>query len=188
MSELGNPKLIIFDLDGTLRDYDSRELLPGVGSWFDENAGKFKLAIATNQGGVGLRQWMERDGFGDPHSYPDEASIQKEISDVMDELDRPGAELPKLYICYAYQSKKSGKWSPVPDGHEGDFRYFPEWRKPAPGMLGQAMIDAGIRAEDTLMVGDSDEDFKAAMSAGCYFQWAYEFFGWEPEPSGISGV
>jgi D-glycero-D-manno-heptose 1,7-bisphosphate phosphatase len=39
-------------------------------------------------------------------------------------------------------------------------------RKPAPGMVNQAMRDLGFRPSDTVLIGDSDADMGAAAAAG----------------------
>jgi phosphoglycolate phosphatase-like HAD superfamily hydrolase len=177
-------QLIIFDLDGTLRDMKTGAILPGVDAFFEARGSDFQFAIVTNQGGVGLRYWMERDGFGDPAKYPSEAGIRAEVGDCIDSL--PTDEPIKVYMCFAYQSKHSGKWSPTPEGKLGDSAWNPENRKPAPGMLFQAMSDAGAHKERTLFVGDSDEDEGAAHAAGVRFMWAEHFFN--PDMYGIGAV
>lgn len=68
--------LYIFDLDGTLAALDSTNLLPGVAEWFDASPG-VPCAIATNQGGVGLRYWMETKDFGEPGKYPTQAQVER---------------------------------------------------------------------------------------------------------------
>ncbi|MFM8354679.1 MAG: HAD hydrolase-like protein [Gammaproteobacteria bacterium] len=40
-------------------------------------------------------------------------------------------------------------------------------RKPQPGLLMQAMVEAGVAAADTIVVGDSVRDLLAARHAGC---------------------
>lgn len=168
-------KLIIFDIDGTLADRDTDELLPGVMEFFDRYATAFNIALATNQGGVGMRHWMERDGFGKPEEFPTEDQARAHVLAVQDQLMK-GQPIP-YYICFAYQSKKSGQWSPLPEGISPE---DPEWRadhrKPAPGMLIRAMRDAQAQPTQTIMVGDSEEDEQAAKVAGCSFQWADDFF------------
>jgi len=52
----------------------------------------------------------------------------------------------------------------------------PSWRKPMPGMLIEAMREAGISREDTLYVGDRPEDKEAAEAALVDFQWSWNFF------------
>ena len=169
-------KLIIFDLDGTIVvDRDSAELLTGVREWFEMHHQRYQIAFATNQGGVGLRLSMEKEGFGNPAELPTEALIWQRIDQVQAQL--PGAPY-RFHVCFAYQNRR-GKWSPTPP----DKRDRPEWspgcRKPAPGMLEAAMRAAQVDARQTLMVGDRKEDHLAAKAAHCDFQWAWEFFGRE---------
>lgn len=169
------PRLIIFDIDGTLADWKAEELLPGVALWFSETRRQHQhIALVTNQGGVGLRLWMEDGGFGEPETYPTEDAARAHIDAVNNAL--PGGPYP-AYVCFAYQSKKSGKWAPAPDDAEDD---DPEWRhdhrKPAPGMIFDAIHDAGTTRAKTLMVGDLQEDYDAAIAAGIEFQWARDFF------------
>lgn len=198
MMDLSKYSLIIFDLDGTLAERDSGNLLPRVSAWFNQNGEKFDFAIATNQGGVGLRYWMEQDGFGEPEKYPTEDAIWKRIHQVLGQLHdatfheqetRPSAANVKAlklqtYVCFAYQSRK-GIWSPTPPDelrfnetmHANYWRQ--DWRKPQPGMLLEAMGYSGWEQSKTLMVGDSPEDQQAAQNAGCDFRWAWDFFGRE---------
>lgn len=166
------PKLIIFDIDGTLADWKTHELLPGVKAWFDANAPTTNIIGASNQGGVGLRHWMEFNGFGDPMRYPRIADVDEHFAAVQ---ERIGHEF-KVLRCYAYQSQK-GLWSPTPVGYDDACEWRQDWRKPAPGMLLEAMRIFNTEPNETLMVGDSHEDQDAADFAGCAFAWADDFFG-----------
>lgn len=171
-------KLIIFDVDGTLVERDTVNFLPGVRAYFDQHraVGTCKFALASNQGGVGLRHWMESGGFGEPSKYPTELNARLRI-DAVAKMLLGGIYIAK-YICFAYQSYKTGKWSPLPDGISPDnCEWNPEYRKPAPGMLIRAMREAPATPDETLFVGDFEADQKAAEAAGCHFQWAHEFFG-----------
>lgn len=49
-------------------------------------------------------------------------------------------------------------------------------RKPQPGMLLELMLTLRERPENTVMVGDNDEDRIAAKEAGCQFVLARDFF------------
>lgn len=176
--------LIVFDLDGTLSEWKTGEILPGVASYFDHirhQAPTRTFAIASNQGGVGLRHWMTVGGWGEPETLPTQQDIETLIAGVMDTLGlspdpQDGQLLCRLYTCFAYISKK-GRSNPYPPDLHDDPRWQPENRKPAPGMLIQAMADAGVSPDKTLMVGDRSEDRFAAERAGCYFVLADEFFG-----------
>lgn len=172
-------KLIIFDVDYTLADPETGDLLPGVSDWFEAHGDGVQIAVASNQGGVGLRHWMEVEHFGRPRDFPTRDEIQVYLECVIARLPerfRP-ALTQNLRVCFAYQSKKSGKWSPTPGGCEGNPDWLPENRKPAPGMLRAAMQAAGAGSDETLMVGDSDDDQGAAAAATCAFAWADDFFG-----------
>lgn len=165
--------MILFDLDGTLAHRDTGELLAGVARFFTLTP-PTRWAIVTNQGGVGLRRWMEDHGFGDPDRYPAAADIDARIEQVISAI---GKQPIAVYVAYAYQTK-AGEWAPTPATATDDPRWCHDWRKPAPGMLLQAMTDAGITDPDTVtMVGDSDADHEAAEAAGVRFRWADEFFG-----------
>ncbi len=174
--------LVIFDVDGTLAKPYTLELLPQVREFFDLAlrpgcAGRPKVAIATNQGGVGMRYWMERNGFGSPEKYPTEDSVAGRMRELVRVLSGDH-DLP-VYTSFRYRSK-SGSWSPAPPERAGDPRWSKAWRKPEPGMLLQAMQDAGVGPGQTIFVGDSDEDRDAARAVGCAFRAAGEFFsqGW----------
>lgn len=161
--------LYIFDVDGTIAERDTTDLLPGVTEWFAGN--QTAVAFATNQGGVGLRYWMEAGGFGEPEKYPTEEQVMKRLRSI---ADRVSVSPLNIYACFAYQSKSSGKWAPS----ENDGLFWEHaWRKPEPWMLIHAMEMAG--AESAVMIGDSDEDEAAARAAGIDFIHANEFFGRE---------
>lgn len=165
-------KLYLFDLDGTLAALDSHELYPDAAQWLADNQSDWM--IITNQGGIGLRHWMETGGFGEPSKFPTLDSFRARIEALW-----PGAGIfeRKVVMCARYQSKKSGEWSPLPqrEGHLSMWRQ--DWRKPAPGMLVYAMSRKESTPEQTLMIGDSEDDRQAAAAAGCDFAWAWEFFG-----------
>jgi len=166
--------LHIFDLDGTLCDRDSDALLPGVAEWFATHPND-ACAIATNQGGVGLRRWMETGGFGEPNKYPTQAQVEDRMAAVETAIAHHRSP-PDIYVAFAYQAK-SGAWSPIPPDGQDDPRWLPGWRKPNPGMILQAMSDAGISdPAQVLLVGDREEDRQTAEAAGVGFQWAWEFF------------
>lgn len=181
MSDLTNYDLIVFDIDGTIADRDTHKLLPNVKEWFEEYSYK-KIAFISNQGGVGLRFWMEggNDGpakaFGEPDEFPTQSEALDHLYAVISKLS--GGPF-RYYTCYAYQSKKSGKWSPIPVGKESHSEWNSYFRKPNPGMLCRAITEMDVLRSRTLFVGNGEEDKEAAMNAGVDFVHADVFFNRE---------
>lgn len=64
-------------------------------------------------------------------------------------LAEKGAHIDAIYVCTDDPSHPTDR------------------RKPAPGMLQQALADAGANAADTPMIGDAITDMQAAFAAGC---------------------
>jgi HAD superfamily hydrolase (TIGR01662 family) len=170
-------KLIIFDADGTLVD-DMNSVT------FDDNVvaklvtlrhEDVMIAIASNQGGVGLRHWMESAGFGEPDEYPTQQDAMARLSTITGNVSALTGKPCRIYAAFAYRTKV-GKWAPTPSGSEGDPMWSQEWRKPNAGMLLQAMQDAGATPAETLFIGDMDTDEQAANAAGVEFIHADRFF------------
>lgn len=182
-----NYDLIIFDLDGTLAEFKTGVILPGVRKWFGEwrtlpRDERPRLALASNQGGIGLRYWMESEDFGNPSNYPTQQQVAEHVAKVMQGIGLRERDMMN-YMCFAYQSKRTGMWSPIPHDvvMSKNPRLINRWRdshrKPNPGMLRDAVEDARARPAWTLMVGDWEEDAIAASAADVTFVWADEFFG-----------
>lgn len=170
-------KLYLFDLDGTLAPFDSSTLYPDAAQWFKDHPDASWMVL-TNQGGIGLRHWMESGGFGEPAKYPTFEDFHARVEALFPEME--GFALgTRVVMCARYQSKKSGEWSPVPQGGAWLSMWRQDWRKPLPGMLIYAMSRKEVSASETLMIGDGEEDQQAAAAAGCAFMWAHAFFGRE---------
>jgi D-glycero-D-manno-heptose 1,7-bisphosphate phosphatase len=60
-------------------------------------------------------------------------------------------------------------------------------RKPKAEMLRRLMRRFRARPEETLYVGDMETDAEAARRAGCRFQWARDFFGWNDDAQSETG-
>lgn len=166
-----NYKLAIFDIDGTitqikaevLEKYPKRvtpnypneqEPIPGVPEKLAAlQAEGITIALATNRGGVAWGYtpiklaWKLAREAGELCGIPDAA----------------------VYLC-PYHAKARGKRAVA------EYAIEHECRKPNPGMLLEAMKDAGISASDTIFVGDRDSDKEAAQNAGVEFYWAEDFF------------
>lgn len=167
-------ELVIFDIDGTIADRESGDLLSGVEEYFSLLSmarNRPEIAFATNQGGAACRDagwlWSEE--------YPSLEEIEQRYTAVAQQF---GAT---LYMSLLYKVKKTGALIAPKGVSPDDPRLSPSWRKPQPGMLLSAMQKVGASPLDTLMVGDRPEDKAAATAAGCNFIWAQKFFarGWE---------
>ncbi len=151
-------KLIIFDVDGTLVQTKSGATFRKTASdwqWLPGRLEKLeqlkvqgiKLALATNQGGVAF-------GLLDYH-------------EMRSELERLRVEMQADYLAICFTHPKATR---------DEYRMDSPRRKPGPGMLQDAMNALSIASEDTLMVGDREEDARAALNAGVDFAWADRFF------------
>src|SRR2546430_9470738 len=158
--EIDKLKLIVFDADGTLIETKSGATFRKEASdwqWLPGRIEKIKalkessvrIAIATNQGGV---------AFG----YMQAQDILRELTRMIEEA---GIVQGGLYVCYTH-----------PKATIEQYRLEDNRRKPGPGMLHEAMDDFEAEPEDTLFVGDRDEDRQAARAAKCHFIIAEEFF------------
>lgn len=163
-------KLVIFDVDGTLCDRDTTEIYPHMIEKLKIVAERgLKVALATNQGGVGLRYWMITGGFGEPEKYPGELTATQRVRTIADQIKAITGDWCAIYISFAYQSKSSGNFGPIPPESALDLRWSPYWRKPSPGMLEAAIAYGGTAPRWALFIGDSDEDREAAERVGCHF-------------------
>jgi len=170
--EIREYSLYLFDLDSTLTEsisggtfpktVNDRKFMDGREDRLKDlaKAGK-KMAIITNQGGAA---WGFLD-MTDMHNYLAELCISSGIDNY--------------FVCFhdtgekARTSDRTDKTLTVPDLTPDGY----ERRKPGPGMLLQAMRHFEIDRQDTIMIGDREEDKSAAENAGTSFMWAWDFFG-----------
>jgi len=164
-------RLAIFDIDGTLTEIkpEIRERKPRLVT--PNHLGEqqpiegvpeklaalrtqgIRVALATNRGGVAFGYTTLEMAF----------ELAKEAAELCGIPDVP------VYVC-PFHAKARGR-NAVPEFSRED-----DCRKPNPGMLLQAMEEAGIAPEDTIFVGDRDSDQEAAENAGVRFYWAEEYF------------
>jgi D-glycero-D-manno-heptose 1,7-bisphosphate phosphatase len=155
-----NPKLIIFDADGTLvetisgatfrKGADDWQWLPGrLEKLHELKRQGVRLAVVTNQGGVAYG-YMTKDGI---------------LSELLLMIKEAGIPIGGLYVCYTHPK------ATLPQYRIEDVR-----RKPGPGMLREAMADFEADPSETLYVGDRPEDEQAARAVGISFMWAEDFF------------
>lgn len=139
-------KAVFLDRDGViieeehyLSDPDKIRLIPGAVEAIKRlrDAG-YLAVVTTNQAGVA-------------RGYYEEADAVKVNERLKLMLESAGAGLDGIYMC------------PHHPDHSGDCYC----RKPAPGMLLQAIKDLNIDCADSYMIGDKMSDIGAADAAGC---------------------
>lgn len=153
---LGNrQKAVFLDRDGTinkhigfLTDIDDFELLPDVANAIKLiNESGFLAIIATNQPVVARGEVTENE--------------LRLIHNKMETLlGQSGAYVDGIYFCPHHPDK----------GFEGEIAELKTdclCRKPKPGLLLQAAEDFNIDLNLSWMTGDSENDIKAGISAGC---------------------
>jgi HAD superfamily hydrolase (TIGR01662 family) len=179
MTIMASKELILLDLDGTLIasnrgenavPFDVIEVLPRRAEKLHELVlAKKTLGIVTNQGGVAL-------------GYQTRAAVEAKITAALIALGIYAlSPAPTIYICLHHERAK-----------EVRYKMRLDRRKPAPGMLLEAMCDhfnglkltappyyaPGREMKDkTAFIGDRETDEQAARAAGVDFMTARAFFG-----------
>ena len=139
-------RLVLTDRDGVLnedrpegvRHPEELRLIAGAAEALARlNRAGVPVAVVTNQSAIG-RGLLDEAGL---------AAIHRRLEAALAEA--AGARLDLILVA--------------PDAPE---RAGPR-RKPAPGMLLEAMARFGVAAEDAVMIGDDLRDLEAAAAAGC---------------------
>lgn len=148
-------KAVFLDRDGTinkyvgfLRNIDEFELIDGVAYAICKiNESGYLAIVVTNQ----------------PVVARGEVSF-KELEEIHNKMEtllgKEGAYLDAIYYCPHHLHK----------GYEGErpeLKIDCECRKPKPGMLLKAAEDLNIDLSQSWMIGDSEDDIKAGINAGC---------------------
>ena len=142
---------VFLDRDGVINvDYgyvstwEQFEFLPGVPDALRklQDAG-YLLIIVSNQSGIG------RGYFGEADVKSLNQAIAQHLAATV------GVTLSGFYHCPHH-----------PTEAEGEFRRQCDCRKPAPGMIRQAVLDHGINLKTSVLVGDKDSDMAAGRAAG----------------------
>ena len=129
---------------GYVSTWEQFEFLPGVPDALRalQDAG-YLLVVVSNQSGIGRGYYSETDL----------ESLNQAIAQHLDSA--VGVALSGFYHCPHH-----------PTEAEGEFRRQCDCRKPAPGMIRQAVLDHGIDVKTSLLVGDKDSDIEAGRAAG----------------------
>ena len=129
---------------GYVSTWEQFEFLPGApGALRELQDAGYLLIIVSNQSGIGRGYYSERDLH----------TLNQAIAEYLDST--LGVTLSGFYHCPHH-----------PTEAEGEFRQQCDCRKPAPGMIQQAVLDHGIDVKTSLLVGDKDSDIEAGRAAG----------------------
>ena len=148
-------KAIFLDRDGTinkyvgfLRNIDDFNLIDGVGEAIKKiNESGYLAIVVTNQPVIARGEVTV-----------DELDVIHKKMETL--LGQDGAYIDGLYICPHHPD--SGF-----DGEIKELKIECECRKPKPGMLLKASEDFNIDLSNSYMIGDSENDIKAGVAAGC---------------------
>ena len=147
----GMTSAVFLDRDGVINvdhgyvsTWERFEFLPGVPDALRElqDAG-YLLIVVSNQSGIGRGYYCEADV----------ESLNQAIAQHLGST--VGVTLSEFYHCPHH-----------PTEAEGEFCRQCDCRKPAPGMIRQAVLDHGIDLKTSLLVGDKDSDIEAGRAAG----------------------
>ncbi|MDX1460779.1 MAG: D-glycero-beta-D-manno-heptose 1,7-bisphosphate 7-phosphatase [Xanthomonadales bacterium] len=143
-------KALFVDRDGVInvdRGYVYRiedfEFLPGVPEAllsFQDNG--FCIVVITNQSGIARGLYRESQ-LADLHDY------------MRRQLASAGIELAGIYYCPHH-----------PEAAREQYREECRCRKPAPGMILDAVQELDIDLDHSILVGDSARDIEAGRAAG----------------------
>jgi histidinol phosphatase-like enzyme len=199
-------KLVIFDLEGPLIQTrsgkkfrvspDDWQFIPGHLEKVRALQASAFVAGATNQSGPSWREALDTDRYPsaedicvmlngvdralhipicialfDQRSYDLLVSHEEPLEEPLEYVPGTLVETAEDVMQRIYQefehSLESARCLPSLD---------PLWRKPGKGMLKFLMNHFGVEANETLCIGDRDEDQAAALAAGCAFIWAKDYF------------
>jgi D,D-heptose 1,7-bisphosphate phosphatase len=144
-------KAVFLDRDDTLiedlgyiSDPDQVKLLDGVGESLSKlRQMGYKLIVVSNQSAV-ARGIVSEEVLGAIHERLEEL------------LAHDGVKIDKIYYCPFH-----------PDGSIPKYRKESDWRKPKPGMLLAAAEELDIDLGASWLVGNSQRDIHAGLTAGC---------------------
>ena len=147
----GMTSAVFLDRDGVINvdhgyvsTWERFEFLPGVPDALRalQDAG-YLLVVVSNQSGIGRGYYCEADV----------ESLNQAIARHLGST--VGVTLSEFYHCPHH-----------PTEAEGEFRRQCDCRKPAPGMIRQAVLEHGVDLKTSLLVGDKDSDIEAGRAAG----------------------
>jgi hypothetical protein len=172
-------KLICLDIDKTLVPFNGIDIYPAMAKRLrelreeaDKNHELLYFALVSNQGGPACFD----AGWGNSsRQYPEYNEVLVRLQLIKEDLEAIVDSEVKLYACFAYKSKDGTIYLPEVLKSQRNTVNWEHMRKPGPGMIEQAMADYKVSFTETLMVGDSQDDYGAAKAARVTFMWVEDF-------------
>jgi D-glycero-D-manno-heptose 1,7-bisphosphate phosphatase len=173
-------RAVFLDRDGTINDevgyvnhIERFNLLPHVGQAIQLlNQHRLKAVVITNQSGVA-------------RGYFPESLIHEVHQKLQDLLKKEGAHLDGIYYCPHH-----------PDIGVPPYRQRCRCRKPATGLIEQAVKELSLDTSQSYMVGDRGVDIEFAQQVGTkailvltgYGKGEWEYFGdrWRVKPAYVA--
>lgn len=138
-------RLVLLDRDGVLNEETGNYVKhPGELRMI---AGSARAVRRLNEAGLKVAVCTNQACVG--RGIIDQAMLDRIHEKLAEELRREGAHIDALFAC------TDPPWANSPR------------RKPAPGMLQEALRQFGASAADTPMIGDNLRDLEAAAAIGC---------------------
>jgi len=137
--------LVLLDRDGVINE-DSPNYIRNASAWIPI-AGSLDAIARLSHAGRQVAVCTNQAGVGKGLFTQADLDAIKRTKTL--EVERIGGRIDGVFCCIH-----------SPDEHCA-------CRKPAPGLLHQAMKAFGVTAADTTFVGDSVRDAQAALAAGC---------------------
>jgi D-glycero-D-manno-heptose 1,7-bisphosphate phosphatase len=123
----------------------------------------YKLIVVSNQAGIA-------------HGYYDEQTFEEITGWMRERFREAGAPLTGVYYCPHHPRGRVARYSRECD-----------CRKPAPGMIAQAVREHQIDVANSFLVGDKESDLEAAKGAGIPRRFLVRTTGRSVERSDNSG-
>lgn len=143
--DLAKARHVILDRDGVL----NRELASG---WLDDprewrwEAGSLEALRELTRAGRRISVVTNQSGIG--RGLVSRQAVEEVHDWLRREVERAGASVAAIFMC------------PHAPGEGCDCR------KPRPGMVRKAVLESGISARETLLIGDDLRDLEAGRAAG----------------------
>lgn len=143
-------RALFLDRDGVINidkgyvyKIDDFDFVPGVFNFCRQAVDMgYQIIVVTNQSGIG-RGYYTEDDFDILTQW------------MIAQFERENINIAKVFYCPHH-----------PVEAKGHYLKKCSCRKPGPGMLMQAISEFGLKAEQCLMLGDSQSDILAAQAAG----------------------